>query len=80
LERFPAEINAGFDALLAPLRTAITEARELDGLPTDAFEVDARLVLHQVFGMLIDAAAMRRRVDPDVVVSYTRRAALTQRS
>jgi AcrR family transcriptional regulator len=79
LERFPDEISSGFDALVTPLATAIRQARHQAGLlPGDA-ALDGRLVLHQVFGMLIDAAALRTPPAPvviDGVVSYTLRATL----
>lgn len=80
LERFPTEINTGFDALLVPLESAIAEARKLAGLSTDGAPFDARLVLHQVFGILIDTAALRQRTNPaivDAVASYTLRAVLS---
>ena len=80
LERFPTEINAGFDALLVPLESAIAEASKLAGLSTERAALDARLVLHQVFGILIDTAAMRQRTNPDVVdavASFALRAVLS---
>jgi AcrR family transcriptional regulator len=79
LERFPTEISAGFDRLLAPLTAAIRAAKKAAGLPAGSAAEDARLAMHQVFGMLIDLAALRRPADPRVakaVASYTLRAAL----
>jgi hypothetical protein len=79
LERFPAEIGAGFDALTAPLAAAIGDAQRAAGLSADAAATDARLAMHQVFGILIDRAALRLRSDPptiDAVTSYTLRAVL----
>ncbi len=79
LERFPDEIGAGFEALLVPLADAVASARTAAGLPVGDAAGDARLVLHQVFGMLIDAAALRAPVGDDVVsqvVDYTLRAVL----
>jgi AcrR family transcriptional regulator len=62
LETFPDEINAGFDALVTPLASAIREARHQIGLPPGDVALDGRLVLHQVFGMLIDAAPSERKL------------------
>ena len=79
LERFPDEISAGFDALVTPLALSIREARQQAGLPPGDPGLDGRLVLHQVFGMLIDAAALHSPPSPaviDHVVSYTLRAVL----
>jgi AcrR family transcriptional regulator len=79
LERFPAEIGAGVDALVEPLARAIAEARTAAGVAPGDAATDARLVHHQVFGMLIDAAALRQTSDPsivDAVASYTLRATL----
>jgi AcrR family transcriptional regulator len=79
LERFPAEIGAGVDALVEPLARAIAEARAAAGVAPGDAATDARLVHHQVFGMLIDAAALRQTSDPsivDAVASYTLRATL----
>jgi AcrR family transcriptional regulator len=79
LERFPGEIGAGFDALEAPLAAAIADAQAAAGLAPDAAATDARLVLHQVFGLLIDSAALRRRSrreDAAAVAAYTLRAVL----
>jgi AcrR family transcriptional regulator len=79
LERFPAEIGAGFDGLVAPLAVAIRAAKKENGLAPGSASEDARLAMHQVFGMLIDLAALRRRSDPRMVksvASYTLRAVL----
>ncbi|MBL7491432.1 TetR/AcrR family transcriptional regulator [Frankia sp. AgB1.9] len=80
LERFPAEIGAGFDALTEPLADAIADARRAASLSTESAADDARLAMHHVFGILIDRAALRRRSDPQTiaaVTSYTLRAVLT---
>jgi AcrR family transcriptional regulator len=79
LERFPDEISAGFEALVKPLTASIREARQQAGLPPGDAALDGRLVLHQIFGMLIDAAALHASPTPaiiDGVVSYTLRAVL----
>lgn len=79
LERFPDEILTGFGRLAAPLEQAITDARAAAGLPEGDAALDARLALQQVFGLLVDSAALRRRVDEatvETVASYTRRAVL----
>jgi AcrR family transcriptional regulator len=79
LERFPDEINSGFDALVKPLALSIGEARHQAGLPPGDATLDGRLVLHQIFGMLVDAAALHAPPSPaviDGVVSYTLRAVL----
>jgi AcrR family transcriptional regulator len=79
LERFPDEINSGFDALVQPLALSIREARQQAGLPPGDAALDGRLVLHQVFGILVDAAALHSPPSPavvDGVVSYTVRAIL----
>jgi AcrR family transcriptional regulator len=79
VERFPAEIGGMVDELVAPLAAAIAEARAANGLqPTDHL-TDARLVHHQVYGVLVDRAAVRRtseRREVDAVVDYTHRAVL----
>lgn len=79
LERFPDEINSGFDVLVRPLALSIGEARHQAGLHRGDAALDGRLVLHQVFGMLVDAAALHSPPSPaviDGVVSYTLRAVL----
>jgi AcrR family transcriptional regulator len=79
LERFPAEIEAGFEALAAPLGRAIADARAAAGLPTAGAEADARLAMHHVFGILVDRAALGRPSDDGIVesvASYTLRAVL----
>jgi AcrR family transcriptional regulator len=79
LERFPDEISSGFEALVTPLAGAIREARHRARLQPGDAALDGRLVLHQVFGMLIDAAALHTQPSPvliDGVVSYTLRAVL----
>jgi AcrR family transcriptional regulator len=79
LERFPAEIEGGFEALAAPLAAAIADARAGAGLPAGNASADARLAMHHVFGILVDRAALRRRSDEatvDAVASYTLRAVL----
>jgi hypothetical protein len=58
---------------------AITDARTAAGFPVGSVADDARLAMHQVFGMLIDRAALRRRSDRrlvDAVSAYTLRAVL----
>jgi AcrR family transcriptional regulator len=77
LERFPAEITAGFDALIAPLAEAIEEARRAAGADVSTAGADARLAMQHVFGVLIDRAALRLRSAPEAVeavVAYTQRA------
>jgi AcrR family transcriptional regulator len=79
LERFPAEITAGFEALTVPLGEAIGEARRAAGVDTSTAGDDARLAMQHVFGILIDRAALRQLSTPELteaVVDYTRRAAL----
>jgi AcrR family transcriptional regulator len=79
MTRFAPEINAGFDALSRPLEHAIAEARADAGLPAGDPGADARLALHQVFGMILDAAAVGTppsRQTIGAVVSYTMRAVL----
>ncbi len=81
LQQFPGEILSGFAALTVPMSAAIAEARAAAGLDTATAASDARLALHQIFGMLIDAAAVRRPVatdDIEAVVSYTLRAVLAE--
>jgi AcrR family transcriptional regulator len=76
LERFPVEIEAGFEALAAPLAAAIADARAASA---EGAKADARLAMHHVFGILVDRAALRRRTDDatvDAVASYTLRAVL----
>jgi AcrR family transcriptional regulator len=79
LEQFPTEISAGFDRLLAPLTAAIRAAKKATGLPAGSAPQEARLAMHQVFGMLIDLAALRSPADPrtvNAVAAYTLRAVL----
>ena len=79
LQRFPAEIDAGFAALAVPMEQAILDARRRAGDPSGHAAIDARLALHQIFGILVDAAAVRTppaRRTIDAVVSYTLRAVL----
>jgi AcrR family transcriptional regulator len=79
LERFPAEITAGFDGLVAPLAEAIGEARRAAGADASTAGADARLAMQHVFGILIDRAALRLRSGPEIVeavVAYTQRAVL----
>jgi AcrR family transcriptional regulator len=80
LERFPTEITAGFDGLIAPLAEAIGEARRVTGFAdTSTAEADARLAMQHVFGILVDRAALRLRSGPEIieaVVAYTQRAVL----
>jgi AcrR family transcriptional regulator len=79
LERFPAEVTAGFDGLAAPLADAIGEARRAAGADASAAAADARLAMQHVFGILIDRAALRLPSAPETVeavVAYTQRAVL----
>ena len=79
LEQFPDQIEEGFAALTRLLADAVREAREVAGLPAQGAEQDARLAMHQVFGILIDHAALRRPCTADLVdavASYTLRAVL----
>ncbi|CUU54926.1 DNA-binding transcriptional regulator, AcrR family [Parafrankia irregularis] len=108
LERFPAELGTWFDALVAPLATAIADARRAapgapappaatmpsattpaattpsaaptrPDVPGSDAAVDARLAMQHVFGILVDHAALRRRLEAqtvDSVISYTWRAVL----
>jgi AcrR family transcriptional regulator len=82
LERFPAEITAGFDALAVPLAEAIGAARSAADVDASAAAADARLAMHHVFGILVDRAALRLRSDHatvESVVAYTQRATLPPR-
>lgn len=82
LERFPDEIGAGIDGLVALLADAVAAARLEAGLPPGDAAGDARLAYHQVFGMLVDRAALRRRSEAATVAAvadYTLRAVLTDR-
>jgi AcrR family transcriptional regulator len=79
LQQFPHEISTGFGVLAWPLQTAISEARAAAGLPAGDPALDSRLALNQVFGILIDSAAMGSAPTADLidaVVSYTVRATL----
>jgi AcrR family transcriptional regulator len=80
LRQFPHEISTGFAVLAWPLQVAITDARAALGLPAGDAALDSRLALHQVFGILVDAAAIGLPPSRDVidgVVSYTLRAVLS---
>jgi len=82
LERFPDEIGAGIDGLVALLADAVAAARLEAGLPPGDAAGDARLAYHQVFGMLVDRAALHRRSEAATVAAvadYTLRAVLTDR-
>jgi AcrR family transcriptional regulator len=63
LERFPDEIGAMVDRLIEPLAEAMTHADMSDATA----EVEARLIYHLVFGLLIDHAAQRRTVDEEQI-------------
>jgi AcrR family transcriptional regulator len=79
LEQFPDQIEEGFAALTRLLADAVREAREAAGLSAHDAEQDARLAMHQVFGILIDHAVLRRPCKAslvDAVASYTLRAVL----
>lgn len=74
VERFPKEIAANVELLLAPLADAMLEVRP--GTRTQATD-DARLLYHQVFGILMERAATNRLRDlaeVRLVVDYTLRA------
>jgi AcrR family transcriptional regulator len=80
VERFPDEIEANIALLLAPLDAAIRDLRT--GSDQQSHN-DARLIYHQVFGILLDRAAMGRLSDPTEVMSvvdYSLRALLARRS
>jgi AcrR family transcriptional regulator len=75
--RFPNEIAANIDLLVEPLAIAIHELRP--GSRQHALD-DAHLLHHQVFGILLDRAAMDRLSDATEVkrvVQYSLRALLT---
>jgi AcrR family transcriptional regulator len=55
VERFPEEIAANAEKLIEPLTNAIAELRP--DRPERTLD-DARLIYHQVFGILLDRAAM----------------------
>jgi AcrR family transcriptional regulator len=77
VERFPDEIASNIEQLVAPLAAAIEELRPAPG---EAALDDARLVYHQVFGILLDRAAMSRLSDAGEtarVVEFSLRALLT---
>jgi AcrR family transcriptional regulator len=79
LHDFPEEITTGFAMLALPLQAAIADARTATGLAPGDSALDSRLALHQVFAILIDAAAVGMPPTPGVVegvVDYTLRAAL----
>ena len=79
VERFPEEISSMVARLVEPLATAIAEARAAAGIDPGDPAGDARLVHHQVFGVLVDRAAERRvrdRAEVAAVVAYTLRAVL----
>jgi AcrR family transcriptional regulator len=79
VERFPAEIARMTGELVEPLAAAIADARAGHGLEPTDHRTDARLVHHQVYGVLVDRAAERRtsdRREVDAVVDYTLRAVL----
>ena len=73
VERFPEDIEANIAELIGPLGSAIAE---LPNPPADP-SADARLIHHQVFGILLDRAARnerRDRAEVQRVVDYTLRA------
>jgi AcrR family transcriptional regulator len=79
LHEFPEEITTGFAMLALPLQAAMADARTATGLAPGDSALDSLLALHQVFGILIDAAAVGAPPTPavvDAVVDYTLRAAL----
>lgn len=79
VERFPEEIASMVTRLTEPLAEAIGRARDDAGVERGDPAGDARLVHHQVFGLLVDRAAERRvrdRREVAAVVSYTLRAVL----
>jgi AcrR family transcriptional regulator len=77
LQAFPTEISSGFAHIAWPLQVAITDARRAADVDEGDPAIDARLALSQVFGLLVDAAALG---DPpsaatvDATVAYTLRA------
>jgi AcrR family transcriptional regulator len=73
VERFPEDIETNIARLIVPLAAAIAELPEPPNDPTD----DARLIHHQVFGILLDRAARnerRDRAEVERVTDYTLRA------
>jgi AcrR family transcriptional regulator len=79
VERFPAQIAHMTGELVEPLAEAIAAARVAHGLEPTDHDTDARLVHHQVYGVLGDRAAERRtsdRREVEAVVDYTLRAVL----
>ncbi|HEX7132045.1 MAG TPA: TetR/AcrR family transcriptional regulator [Iamia sp.] len=74
LERYPDEIGAGIDRLVAGL-AELLEAAGAEGIDP---AVTARLTYHLVFGYLVDRAALDAPVDPATVAAvcaHTRAAA-----
>ena len=63
VERFPDEIERNIELLVGPLADAIGDIRQ----PGEAAIGDALLIHHQVFGILLDRAAMNRLTDPTEV-------------
>jgi AcrR family transcriptional regulator len=75
--RFPNEVTANIDLLVEPLAIAIHDLRP--GSRQQSLD-DAHLLYHQVFGILLDRAAMARLSDAAEVkrvVEYSLRALLT---
>jgi AcrR family transcriptional regulator len=73
LERFPDEIGAGIDHLVAVLAEVLRSADAPDP------EMAARLTYHLVFGILVDRAALGLPVEPETVAAacaHTRRATI----
>jgi AcrR family transcriptional regulator len=73
VERFPDDIEASITLLIRPLVDALAELPDPPAEPAH----DARLVYHQVFGILLDRAArneLRDRAEVGRTVAYTLRA------
>jgi AcrR family transcriptional regulator len=74
VERFPEEVAANAEQLIEPLTTAIAELRP--DRPDRALD-DAWLIYHQVFGILLDRAAMaqiRDVTEVERVINFSLRA------
>jgi AcrR family transcriptional regulator len=74
VERFAPELDAMVALLTAPLAAAIREDRAAAGAPPGDPALDARMVHHQVFAVLVDHAAARRTIAPALVEALQRHA------